>query len=265
MRAVNLIPSEQRSGGSVGAGRSGGAAYAVLALLAGFALLAVMYGKATRTVSSDESQAAALTAKAHRQKAAAEALAPYTTFVTLRKQRETAVTSLVDTRFDWAHVFHEFGRVLTDQTSISNLSGEVGAAAPEAPSAAAAPPAGATSASASAAAVSSSTPAGSIPSFTLSGCATNQKAVARMLQRLRLIDGVKEVTLQSSTRGETNGGSTTASGPCPAGAPVFSVTVQFEPLPSANEAAAAASGKPVANTTPATPAPAPTTTGGNAG
>ena len=29
MRAVNLIPGDQRGGGSVGAGRSGGAAYAV--------------------------------------------------------------------------------------------------------------------------------------------------------------------------------------------------------------------------------------------
>ena len=34
MRAVNLIPAGQRSGASVGAGRSQGGAYAVLALLA---------------------------------------------------------------------------------------------------------------------------------------------------------------------------------------------------------------------------------------
>ena len=52
MRAVNLIPPDQRGGGSVGAGRSGGAAYAVLALLLGFAVLAVVYGKSSRTNSN---------------------------------------------------------------------------------------------------------------------------------------------------------------------------------------------------------------------
>ncbi len=127
MRAVNLIPTDQRSGGSVGAGRSGGAAYAVLALMAGFAVLAIAYGKASRTVSSDQSKAASLTAQAQQDKTAAEALAPYTTFVALRHQREAAVTELVDTRFDWAHAFHELGRVLSNQTSIAALSGQIGA------------------------------------------------------------------------------------------------------------------------------------------
>ena len=45
MRAVNLIPSEQRKGGAVGR-RSQGAAFAVLGLLAGAAILAFMYGMA---------------------------------------------------------------------------------------------------------------------------------------------------------------------------------------------------------------------------
>jgi len=43
VRAVNLIPAEQRSGGVVGAGRSGGVAYAVLGALCGLALMALMY------------------------------------------------------------------------------------------------------------------------------------------------------------------------------------------------------------------------------
>ena len=44
-------------------------------------------------------------------------------------------------------------------------------------------------------------PAGSVPTFTLAGCATSQTEVAQTLDRLRLIDGVSEVTLQSSTQG----------------------------------------------------------------
>jgi Tfp pilus assembly protein PilN len=228
MRAVNLIPSDQRRGGSVGAGRSGGAAYAVLALLVGFAVLAFMYGKATRAVSSDESKANQLSARASQAKSAAEALAPYTSFVALRQQREQAVTELVDTRFDWAHTFHELGRVLTRQVSVSQLSGEVGSQK------------AASSSATSTSGVSSATPAGSVPTFTVGGCATSQKAVAQMLQRLRLIDGVAEVTLQSSTKGGGSGASSSGGG-CPAGSPVFAVAIAFEPLPSPSQAAAAAS------------------------
>jgi hypothetical protein len=259
MRAVNLIPSDQRSGGSVGAGRSGGAAYAVLALLLGFAVLAIAYGKASRTISSDQSKAAALTARAQQETAAAEALAPYTSFVSLRQQREAAVTELVDTRFDWAHAFHELGRVLNNQASISSLSGQVGSTEGAAP---AAPAASSSSSSTSgatpaASAVSSATPAGSVPTFTLSGCASSQTAVAQTLQRLRLIDGVNEVTLESSTKAANSGGSSSG-GACPASAPVFNVTITFEPLPSASEAASAAGAKTVAATgsasTPSTPA-----------
>ena len=52
MRAVNLIPAEQRSGGVVGAGRSGGVAYAVLGALCGLALMALMYGIAHHQVNT---------------------------------------------------------------------------------------------------------------------------------------------------------------------------------------------------------------------
>ena len=58
---------------------------------------------------------------------------------------------------------------------------------------------------ASATTVTSATPPGSVPTFTLAGCATSQPAVALTLERLRLIDGVREVTLQSSTAGTSGG------------------------------------------------------------
>ncbi|HEX4435624.1 MAG TPA: hypothetical protein VH061_02405 [Solirubrobacteraceae bacterium] len=248
MRAVNLIPGDQRDGSPVGAGRSEGAAYAVLAVLAAFAVLAVLYGKASRDVSSDKSKAATLTAEAQSAQAQASTLAPYTTFASLREQRAQAVASLVDTRFDWAHAFHEFGRVLTGETSISSLDGSIapGIAAP----AAATTPAPttttptttttSTTATTAASSVTSATPSGSVPTFQLAGCATSQRTVAQMLQRLRLIDGVDEVTLQSSTKGASSGG---GSGGCPPGGPAFNVTVTFDALPSATAAAAAATGK----------------------
>ena len=265
MRAVNLIPKDQRSGSSVGAGRSEGGAYAVLVLLAAVAVLAVMYGKANRDVASRTTEAAVITAKAQHAQAEASQLAPYTSFVSLREQREQAVASLVDSRFDWAHAFHEFGRVLTPQTEISSLDGAIApavatttaAASTPAPAAGAAAvsaataapgstPAPAATAAPAAATVSSATPAGSVPVFNLTGCATSQVAVAQMLNRLRLIDGVNEVTLQSSTKG---GGGT---GGCPANGPTFAVTVSFEGLPTEAQSAAAAkpaAAKTVADTT----------------
>jgi Tfp pilus assembly protein PilN len=254
MRAVNLIPKDQRSGSSVGVGRSEGGAYGVLVLLVAIAALAVLYGKANRDVASRKVQAATITAEAQRAQAEASQLAPYTSFVALRSQREQAVAALVNSRFDWAHAFHEFGRVLTGQTQIGTLDGSIVAAASTTVTTGA-------PASTAGSAVASATPAGSVPTFNLTGCATNQDAVAQMLERLRLIDGVSTVTLLSSTQSGGGAGSA-SSGGCPPNGPSFAVTVAFDALPSAAASAAAVkpAGKTVSDTTPSTAAPATTTT-----
>jgi Tfp pilus assembly protein PilN len=254
MRAINLIPSEQRSGQPVGAGRSQGGAYGVLVLVGGLALMAFLYGQAQHQVTSSRAQAASLAAQAQQAQVQAERLAPYTSFIALREQRVQAVDSLVDSRFDWAHVLHEFGRVLPLQTSITSLSGTVGAAGTTGAS-------GSASASSSAGSPASATPAGTVPSFTLAGCATSQPAVALTLERLRLIDGVKEVTLQSSVAGSS--GASTSSGGCSGHDAIFTATVTFDPLPSSSAVAAAS--KTVADSTSArSEAAAPTTSGVNA-
>ena len=74
--------------------------------------------------------------------------------------------------------------------------------------------------------MTSATPPGSVPAFQLAGCATSQTEVALTLERLRLIDGVKEVALQSSGSGSSAGG-----GSCPGRDPAFAMTVTFSPLP----------------------------------
>jgi hypothetical protein len=76
-----------------------------------------------------------------------------------------------------------------------------------------------------------------VPTFTLSGCAASQTDVALTLERLRLIDGVKEVTLQGSTTGSSGGGG--AAGGCPTHDPSYTATVIFDPLPSTSAVAAA--------------------------
>jgi Tfp pilus assembly protein PilN len=246
MRAVNLIPVDQRSGQPVGAGRSQGGAYAVLVLVGGFALLAFLYGQSRHQISSRRAQAASLAAQAQRAQAAAERLAPYTSFVTQREQRVQAVNALVDSRFDWAHVLHEFGRVLPPQTSITSLNGAVGGAS----------------------STGATTAAAAVPTFTLAGCATSQPEVAVTLERLQLIDGVKEVTLQGSSSGTSGGApgssaSASGSGGCTGTDASFSATVVFDALPSSSAVAAAA--KSVSDPTSAGSAsPASTTTGASA-
>jgi hypothetical protein len=241
MRAVNLIPADQRGGAKRGAGRSQGGAYAVLGVVGGLALLALVYGVAAHQVSSRKAKLASVEAQAQRAQASAAQLAPYTSFQSLHEQRVNAVTQLVNARFDWAHAFHEFGRVLPPEVSVTSISGTIAATVAPAASAstansttgpsssggvqAARPASGATGA------VASATPPGSVPTFTLSGCAVNQSSVALTLERLRLMDGVSTVSLQSSTKSSTGVASAGVSGACPGSYPVFTAQVTFAALP----------------------------------
>lgn len=232
MRAVNLIPSEQREGGASLVGRSGGAALAVVVLLVGLALLAFVYGSARHRESQSKSELQTVNAELTNARAQVGQLAPYTSFIAMANQRAQYVSQLVAARFDWSHAFRELGRVLPHDASLTTLHGQVGAST--GPGAAASTPA---SASASAT-PTSATPPGSVPSFTLGGCTTTQSEVAQTLQRLRLIDGVSDVELQSSVKSSLAAGSAGsaagsggASG-CPAGGATFAAQVSFAPLPS---------------------------------
>jgi Tfp pilus assembly protein PilN len=238
MRAVNLIPGEQRQGAGGLTGRSDGGALIVLGLIGGLAALVVMYGGAHHRISSQTGEVASLTAQVGAIEARTGRLTPYASFVAMADQRVQTVSQLVQARFDWSHALHELGRVLPAGTSLSALHGTVG-------------PAGATSSSSSATAAtgaagtaSSSTPPGSTPVFTLTGCATSQSQVAQSLQRLRLMDGASEVQLQSSTKSGASGSS--GSGGCPAGDPTFTAQIIFTGLPAAP--AASAPGKTSAST-----------------
>jgi Tfp pilus assembly protein PilN len=233
MRAFNLIPADDRGGASSGAGKSGGAAFVVLGLLGVLAIFALLYGNARHRISSQRDEVAGLTTRAQEAQAQAAKLAPYVSFAALHEQRVQAVDQLVDSRFDWAHAFHEVGRVLPNDASLSSLAGTIGATAGATTSSSPATSSSTASSAATASAtVDSATPPGSVPAFTLSGCATNQTEVALTLDRLRLIDGVSEVTLQSSTK--TAGGGGGGAGGCSGKEAAFAMKITFDPLPSAS-------------------------------
>jgi hypothetical protein len=195
----------------------------VIGVICGLAVMALLYGLADHEIGAKQAEATRLSAEAQQAQSEAAKLAPYTTFVSMREERLKAVQELANTRFDWAHVMHELGRVLPSSASLSSVTGTVGAS-----TTGGAPAAGTTSTAAASTSktVTSATPAGSVPTFTIAGCATTQSEVALTMDRLRLINGVSEVSLQSSSKSGSSGGS------CPAGSPTFAMQVSFEALPA---------------------------------
>jgi hypothetical protein len=290
MKAFNLIPADERGNAAIDTGKSGGGALVVLGLLGVLAVFALLYGSASRQISSQRSQVATLHARTQLAEAQAARLSPYVSFMQLHEQRVQAVDQLVDSRFDWAHAFHEIGRVLPKDASLSSLSGTIGSSTGSTAAAGADTAAGASkaasgaagattpassssgAATASSSSVTSATPAGSVPTFTLSGCATSQAEVALTLDRLRLIDGVSEVTLQSSTKagGSGGGGGGGSAGGCKGSQPAFAMQIIFDPLPtpsatSSQSAASTVSASSTSSSSALTPsAGQPTTSTGGA-
>ncbi|HEY2536780.1 MAG TPA: hypothetical protein VGI24_07335 [Solirubrobacteraceae bacterium] len=253
MRAVNLIPSDDRGGGAISAGRSGGGVFVIAGLLAGLALLALLYGMADHQISSNRSEVASLTARVQQAQSRAGELSPYTSFLQMREQRIQAVTTLVDSRFDWAQAFRELGRVLpAGKVSLDSIEGTVGSTAAPTPASSSS----SSSAAAGASSVTSATPPGSIPVFKLTGCAVSQAEVALMLERLRLIDGVNEVSLQSSTQSAAKGADagSGSGGGCAGGNPAFTAQITFDALPTipATSTATGASASTVSSSTSST-------------
>jgi Tfp pilus assembly protein PilN len=245
VKAVNLIPAENRPGGGGAYGRSAGAAYVLTGFLAGVVLLVCLYMIAHHQIADRQGQTTRLNAEAQAATAQAAALAPYTNFIALRDQRLNAVEQLAGARFDWAHAFHELGRVLPLDVALQSVTGTIGpagATTPGAPGAGAAGATGATGATGpagasgatSVSAAQSATPPGSVPAITVAGCTTSQAEVATTIQRLQLVDGVTDVQLTSSTKKGASSGAAPAAGastsaPCPVN---FSLKVSYAPLPN---------------------------------
>ena len=237
MRAVNLIPSEQRPGAGGTYGRSGGVAYAIVGLACGLVAMTVLWLMAHRDVTTRGAQVAQLGTEATQAQNEASSLAAYSSFVSTSDSRVASVEQLAQDRFDWAHAFHELGRVLPFDVSLTSVDGTIATGSTSSSSSSSTSSSG--SSASAAPASTSATPAGSVPTLAIAGCTTSQSEVAYTMQRLALMDGVTNVTLQSSTGGSSTTGSATASssgsGACPF---TFTVSVTFTALPTVSPTAA---------------------------
>jgi Tfp pilus assembly protein PilN len=243
MKAVNLLPPEGRArrisipGAATtpgGAPRSL-AAYGVLAALATGVLLAGGWAVTNRQLHDGHADLARSEAAAQAAEAKVTALKPYTDFASLSQSRVDTLNELIKGRFDWSAGLHEVARVVPKDVDLISL---VGTVSPNAK----VQGAGGTS-------LRSALP---VPAIDLIGCANTQSDVARLLARLRAIDGVQRVTLSSSEKSDGSGGGdsdcrTTAQ------MPQFQVTVFFQAQDGIVPATAATT--PVAATTPTTPTP----------
>ena len=193
MRAINLIPSDARRGGrGVGGRPRGGPAYLIIAGLAIAVLLMTVYVLTNNTISERQAKVASLQVQAAQERALATRFVSYTSFASLARARAQTVLTIATARFDWHAALSDLSKVVPANTSLQSLFGSV---AP-----------GATVSGGGAAGSSSSSLRGDIssPAFELTGCTKNQDDVARLMSRLRLINGVTRVTLGDSVKSGTS-------------------------------------------------------------
>jgi len=244
MKAVNLIPVEERRG-SAASGGSAVPTYAVLGVLAVLVVMAAAWTLTCRTVNDRKAKLASVEQQATAAEAQANQLSAYSAFSDLRKKRADTVASIAHSRFDWAHVMHEIARIIPPDTHLTGLSGTVSSAA-QAPNGAGA-----------ALSLRGANPG---PAIDIVGCADGQANVSRMISRLRLIDGVQHVTLAESSKNDSAAaggiGANTDDGECRYNSRIakFDVLLLFAAPP-----AVAAPAAPAATTAPASQT---TTTGG---
>ncbi len=194
MRAINLLPPEQRAGASRGAGDLklnplhaivGGGAVVVLVLLAVWAMAR------QDTQSAREAEASAVARTAQTQ-AEVNRLQPVVALDERRRSRESAVLALAAGRTDWATVLRSVAGALPGQVGITALNAAAGGAA----------------------AAGGSVPAGlgGSGNVALTGCADTQPRVADTLRSLRALPQVADVALNQTAKTKRAQGTASGSG-----------------------------------------------------
>ena len=127
MRAVNLIPTDQRKGGAVGAAFAGrrvrGAGVA-----GGRGHLDVHVRDGAHQAESRKPKRRSYRSRGQVQSEAAQ-LTPYTSFMQMREQRLQTIAQLINSRFDWSSAMGELSRVLPRGVSLSSLEATIAAPA----------------------------------------------------------------------------------------------------------------------------------------
>ncbi len=238
MRAVNLLPTELRGAAPAGAPTprpvrdrvEGAGAYVVLGALALCVAMLAVYVMANNTVKQKQGDLTAVKAEASVAAKAAAELKPYADFEAMANARVETVRGLAAARFDWEQALRDLSRAMPSDVKLQALNGDMGL--PGTGGGTGDPLRGSIQA----------------PAISLAGCATSQPSVARMLSRLRAVDGVTRVSLSKSEKVDSSANSASA---CEgANPPTFSAVVFFERSAALAAFAPAADDAATASTVP---------------
>jgi Tfp pilus assembly protein PilN len=224
VRAVNLMPERAGRGGRAEALQI--PAYAVIAVLAAALVLVTVYVLTNNTIADRQAKVGALQAQAAQANANAASLNKYVRFEQLAQTRAETVRQIAATRFDWHRALSDLSKVVPSNTSLQSLYATVA-------------PGSGTGGGAGTGNTSSLRSDVTVPAFELTGCTQTQDDVARLMSRLRLINGVTRVTLADTVKPDSSGtaagvtgsgsGSSTTGG-CGPNAPTFDLVIFFSPL-----------------------------------
>jgi hypothetical protein len=188
MRAVNLIPSDQRRGAGGLAGRSGGVVYVLTGGLAVLVALGVVYALAVHSVASRTTDLASATRQVAVVTAEAQALTPYVQVAGVTTEKVHEVTSLAESRFNWPSAMQQLALALPGDVTFTSFTATATGSAP------ATSTASGTTTPATGAGASSGSGAG----FSLIGCASTQREIAEVLTNLFQVPGVSDVRLTNT-------------------------------------------------------------------
>jgi Tfp pilus assembly protein PilN len=251
MRAVNLLPPDTRGASTasadLGAGpkaKGGAGPFVVLAVLAACVAGAAGHVLIDNTVKQRQADLAEVTARQQALARQAAQLKPYADFDASARGRVQTVKDLAASRFDWEQTLRDLSRAIPQDVSLQALTGDLS-----------------TSVGKSSSPLRSAITA---PAITLSGCASGQTQVARLMARLGDIDGVTRVSLSKSSNSKITapdaGGTEReqrVGAPCGTGKrPAFELVLFFEKASAAVAATPTTSNGAVS----ATPTPTPTAT-----
>jgi Tfp pilus assembly protein PilN len=247
MKAVNLIPQDTRGRRASVGGGAGVAVYLLIGALVGALALVTVYVLTTNTISDRKAKLAAIQSQAAQAQAAAARFAPYTQFAKLAQVRADTVRQIAAARFDWHHALADLSRVVPANTSLQSLSGTVVPGATV----------GGVGGGGQGATGGLRGALGG-PAFEMTGCTSSHDDVARLMSRLRLMNGVTRVSLADSQKSDTStSGVSAAAAPgssvgCGPNVPSFDLVVFFQPVANAGPTGVAAlSTQAVSTTTPA--------------
>jgi len=226
MKAINLVPREQRRSFGVLQGLGLGTTALFGALSLAFVVVAA-YVVLANGVTSKKTELADVQAQQTAATRKVAQLKPYAELEQLRTSLLERVKSVAGSRYDWPGTLARIARAFPSNASLDSLDG--------------------TGASDS-----------SGPSITMSGCTPSHNAAALLIDHLRAVKGVAGVSLQSS-KVETASGTDTA--PSTGCSEKFQLNVSLEAPAGAAAATPAAGAATPAPGTTATPASTPATGG----